>query len=91
MLELEKILKALTATDVEFIVVGGVAATVHGSAQVTYDLDICYERKPENLRRLVQALHPFHPRLRGKDLPANLPFVFDEKTLSMGFNFHVGN
>jgi hypothetical protein len=41
---------------VEFIVVGGTAATIHGSARLTRDLDIVYRRTPQNMRRLVDAL-----------------------------------
>lgn len=58
---------------VEFVVIGGWAAIFHGSAQVTNDLDICYSRDKENLRRLAGALAPYHPRPRG--FPDQLPFV----------------
>ena len=54
------------------MVIGGVAATVHGSAYVTYDLDICYDRDVENLARMAKALAPYHPRPR--DMPDDLPF-----------------
>jgi hypothetical protein len=46
-------------------VVGAYAGVIQGSAQVTRDLDICYERTPENMRRLAAALKPHHPRFRG--------------------------
>ncbi|HEX4606483.1 MAG TPA: hypothetical protein VH724_20965, partial [Candidatus Angelobacter sp.] len=55
----------------EFVVV---ASTLHGSAYLTRDLDICYERTPENMERLVSALRPYHPRQR--DAPEGLPFSF---------------
>jgi predicted nucleotidyltransferase len=70
---------------VEFIVVGGVAATIHGSARVTRDLDVVYRRTPENLQRLVAALSPSAPYLRGA--PPGLPFRWDEETLRRGLNF----
>jgi len=70
---------------VEYVIVGGVAATVHGSAYATDDLDLCYERNHQNLSRLVEALAPLHPVLRGA--PAGLPFVFDVPTLKAGLNF----
>jgi hypothetical protein len=72
-------LGALCDQQVEFVVVGGVAATLHGSARVTLDLDLCYSRAPANLKRLVYALAPFHPRPRG--FPPGLPFIWDETTL----------
>jgi len=56
-----------------------------GSAIVTQDLDICYERTPENMERLASALRPYNPRLRGA--PDDLPFLFDAQTLSKGMNF----
>ncbi len=47
MVDLEQLLPALSGAGVEFIVVGGVAAIVHGSARLTQDLDIVYRRTPE--------------------------------------------
>jgi hypothetical protein len=41
--------------------------------------------RPENIERLVSALSPYHPRLRGA--PDGLPFLFDVETLSNGMNF----
>jgi predicted nucleotidyltransferase len=70
---------------VEFIVIGGAAATIHGSARVTRDVDIVYRRTAENLRRMVDALSPYSPYLRGA--PAGLPFLWDENTLRRGLNF----
>jgi hypothetical protein len=77
--QFEKAVQALCDGGVEFVVIGGVSATLHGSARVTYDLDICYSRASDNLTRLAAALTPFHPSLRG--LPPGLPFVWDEGTL----------
>lgn len=75
----------LTENGVEFIVVGGVAATAHGSSRLTQDLEIVYSRSPENLRRLVAALEPHRPTLRGA--PPGLPFDWSEATLRRGLNF----
>jgi hypothetical protein len=44
--------------EVAFIVVGGAAAIAHGSARLTQDLDIVYDRCPANLERLVAAAVP---------------------------------
>jgi hypothetical protein len=78
-------LKTLIEGQVKFIVVGAYAGVMQGTAQVTRDLDICYERSQENLKRLAAALAPYHPRLRGA--PAGLPFVLDARTLAQGMNF----
>lgn len=70
---------------VNFVVIGGIAMGAHGSAYVTLDVDVCYERSRENIRRLAAAVAPLHPRLR--NAPADLPFRFDEETIRRGLNF----
>lgn len=85
MIQLEPALKSLIEAEVEFVVIGGVAITAHGSAYLTQDLDFCYSRGNENLKKIVQALSKFSPRLRG--FPENLPFTFDISTLRNGRNF----
>ena len=77
--------KLLADAHVNFVVIGGYAAMLHGSAFLTQDLDICYERSPENLKWLATALAPIHPRLRGA--PEGIPFSLDERTLTQGMNF----
>jgi hypothetical protein len=77
--------QALVDAGVEFLIIGGWSAILHGSSSMTNDLDIFFPRQPENLRQLVGALAPFHPRLRG--LPADLPFIWDEATLRNGTIF----
>ncbi len=85
MIKLREALRLLANQEVDFVIAGGVAAGIHGSSAVTLDLDVCYSRDPENLRRLVTALAPTNPRLRGA--PADLPFLWDEQTLRNGFHF----
>lgn len=75
----EAAVHALCGAGVEFVVVGGLAANLHGSAQVTLDLGICYSQAGVNLTRLVAALAPFHPRPRG--CPEALPVIWDETLL----------
>ncbi len=81
----DKLLPALVHHHVDFILIGGVAAVVHGSARVTYDVDLVYSRAPENITNLVAALAPYSPYLRGA--PAGLPFAWDERTIRNGLNF----
>jgi hypothetical protein len=78
-MQFETAVQTLSDGGVDFVIVGGLAATMHGSHTVTLDLDLCYSRTSVNLQRLVTALAPFHPRPRG--LPVGLPFVWDEATL----------
>ena len=56
--DFEQLLRALHANNVKFVVIGGLAAIYHGSARVTFDLDICYSRTPENLDALSKTLLP---------------------------------
>jgi hypothetical protein len=70
---------------VAFVLVGGAAAVAHGSARLTQDIDILYERTPANFDRLVAALSELNPYLRGA--PPGLPFVWDSRTLARGLNF----
>lgn len=85
MIDVKKAITTLASHDVEFVVVGGVALTIHSAAYVTYDIDICYARKRENLKKIADALQPFNPRLRG--FPKELPFIWDASTLLNGTNF----
>lgn len=85
-MELERMLEALCDSSVEFVVIGGVSGIIHGSTTpITMVLEICFGRDPQNVKRLATALRAFHPRPR--DLPAGLPFVWDEKTLANGTVF----
>ncbi len=79
------LLRALASADVEFILAGGAAATVHGAIRSTQDIDVVYNRSVQNLQRLVTALGPHHPYLRGA--PPGLPFRLDLETLKGGLNF----
>jgi len=53
-------LKAVFASfqnhDVRYVVIGGIAAILHGVPRATFDLDILIEATPENARRLLAAL-----------------------------------
>ena len=83
--DLARIAEILSAHEVEFIVVGGQAETLFGSARVTIDMDLCYRRTKENLKRLAAALREIKPTLR--NAPPNLPFIIDEQSLVLGCNF----
>lgn len=51
MIDFPRLLETLSSEGVEFIIVGGAAATAHGSARLTLDLDIVYRRTPANVER----------------------------------------
>lgn len=50
-----EILQGLTAHHVDFIVVGGVCAVLHGAPVATFDLDVVHSRQLENLHRRPEA------------------------------------
>jgi predicted nucleotidyltransferase len=79
------ILPLLVNAEIEFVIIGGAAAIAHGSARLTEDLDIVYRRTSGNIERLVQALAPYQPYLRGA--PPGLPFKLDIATMQRGLNF----
>lgn len=85
MTSFQALLEPLVADGVEFLIIGGVAAAAHGSARATFDLDVVYRRTHENIERLVRALGPVAPYLRGA--PKGLPFRWDAATVRMGLNF----
>lgn len=85
MIDIEMAFRVLTEGQVEFIVVGGVAARAHGSPRLTNELDVVYRRTPDNMERLARTLVPYSPYLRGA--PAGLPFRWDAATIRRGLNF----
>jgi hypothetical protein len=70
----------LTAYGVDFVVVGGIAATLYGSDRDTFDLDICPSTDAANLEVLGRALVDVEARLRGVE--EDVPFVPDGQTLA---------
>ena len=85
MTDFEALIHGLDAEQVRYVLIGGFAGTVLGSPRVTVDLDVVYARDDDNLERLVHALSPLSPYLRGA--PPGLPFVLDVPTLQRGLNF----
>lgn len=67
---------------VRYVLIGGLAAILHGSPQVTFDADICPSRDMENLERLAAALREMKARIRTADAPDGLPFSCDARFLS---------
>ena len=85
MTDFDALIGALGNAGVEFIIVGGLAATIHGSSRLTQDIDAVYARSDENIERLATALRAHEPYLRGA--PPNLPFDWSSATIRRGLNF----
>lgn len=84
-MKLEQTLRALYDEAVEFVIIGGAAMLLQGSASLTEDLDFCYARSRKNIQRLARAMGPYKPALR--NAPEELPFQFDANTIERGLNF----
>ena len=73
-------LSGLIEAGVDFVVIGGVAASAHGSTFVTLDLDICYATTPVNRERLAGLLAMWNAYPRGVEV--GLPFFMDSRTMN---------
>lgn len=62
--DLTALLRRISDSGLDFVVVGGFAAVTHGSSYVTRDVDICAVLTPENIDRLRAALADLDPRHR---------------------------
>jgi predicted nucleotidyltransferase len=78
-LSVDDILRRLVERGVDFVVIGGIAAVLHGSARNTFDLDICFATDDVNLAALGEVLTALGARLKG--VAENVPFVPDARTL----------
>jgi len=83
--EYGQVIRSLRKHDVEFIILGASAAIAQGAPIGTIDLDLGYRRTRDNIKRLVVALKPFHPRLRGVN--EAVPFTFTVEAIRKGCNF----
>ena len=75
-----RLFEHLTRHGVDYVVVGGIAAALHGSERNTFDLDICPAQDPANLDALGTALIEIEARLR--DIDEEVPFVPDGRSLA---------
>jgi hypothetical protein len=75
-------LRTLMAYKVDFVVIGGLAARLHGSPTVTNDLDICHDRSATNLKRVAGALEEMEARLRLPDPAERVDISIDERLLA---------
>lgn len=73
MQQLNQLLARLIKAEVEFVLVGGLAASIHGSSLTTRDVDVCCRFTTANLMRIQHALEDQHPVHRMRpDLPVAL-------------------
>ena len=73
------IVQLLSAAEVRYVVIGGVAMHLHGANNLTVDMDISFSRDKENTNALAGALSSQQARLRG--MPPDLPCTVDSHML----------
>ena len=76
-----ELIKVLDAHGVRYVLIGGLAASLHGAEYVTGDLDITPEATQDNLERLSSALDDLRARVRIEGEPDGLPFSHDSRSL----------
>jgi hypothetical protein len=62
--QLDALIDALLDAGVEFVLIGGTAAVLHGAPIVTGDIDIVHQRSAENVARLLTVLRAVEARSR---------------------------
>lgn len=73
-LDPERLLRALAAEEVQFVLIGAMGARLHGFPRMTADADITPASDPENLERLARALRALDAKVYTDAVPEGLPF-----------------
>lgn len=76
------LLAVLERHGVDYVLIGGFAATVHGSPLLTRDVDVTPSREVPSLERLAAALTELDSRVRVAGEPDGLPFSHDATSLA---------
>ncbi|TFV64472.1 hypothetical protein E4P41_00915 [Geodermatophilus sp. DF01-2] len=78
----EPVLAVLERHNVEFVVVGGYAARLHGAARPTSDVDVTPRTTRDNLDRLASALRELGARIRSDAHPDGFRFDVSGESLA---------
>lgn len=73
MSQLERLVRLLVESDVDFVIVGGTAAVLRGAPIQTFDLDIVHRRSEANVRRLLEVLASIDAHARARPTPKVAP------------------
>ena len=92
-----KLLNDLNQDQLEFVIVGGVAARLHGSHRLTHDLDLVPSLDPQEWERLVERLYELnlHPRIpeskeRIKSVSLVKSWIVEKNLLAITFRDESG-
>lgn len=61
MQNLQQLLRFLVQSPIDFVIIGGFAAVLHGCNQTTRDLDLCFILLPDEIQTLRHVLKPLNP------------------------------
>jgi hypothetical protein len=78
----QEILRVLDQHGVRYVLIGGLAAVLHGAPHVTTDVDVVPEDGQANLERLSAALRDLDARIRTTGEPEGIPFDHSAESLS---------
>jgi hypothetical protein len=78
----QEIFATLDRHGVRYVLIGGLAAILHGAPHVTTDVDMVPEEGRENLERLSAALKELHARIRVSGEPDGVPFDHSADSLA---------
>ncbi len=76
-----RIIRVLHENDVQFVLIGALAARLHGFPRLTADADITPARTKENLERLAKALRRLKAKVYTESVPEGLAFDCSATTL----------
>jgi predicted nucleotidyltransferase len=77
----QEILAALDRHAVRYVLIGGLAAILHGAPHITTDVDIVPEEALRNLERLSAVLRELNARIRVSGEEEGVPFGHDAESL----------
>ena len=80
----DAILEVLERHRVRYVVIGGLAAEIHGSPYITRDVDVTPASNRANFVKLAAALRELEAKLRVPDLDAPLEVPLDERSFEQG-------
>ncbi|HZD18758.1 MAG TPA: hypothetical protein VE669_11515 [Actinomycetota bacterium] len=77
----QQIFQMLDRHGVRYVLIGGMAAILHGAPHITTDVDVVPEEARDNLERLSAALKELHARIRVKGEDEGVPFDHSAESL----------
>jgi hypothetical protein len=87
-LDYESLIRVLVNAKVNMVIVGALGMVIRGADFTTFDMDICYEKSPENIERLCRALAPYCAIIRSAF--NDITYLLSENERSESFSTDFG-